>query len=208
MEKKMQYPPSTLFARIEKQHPFLTMLYFAMSGSGFLFLVLLSAFTKALAEANIPNFKFPIFFIISTFVILMSSYFAQKIWKNFQQDEAKQLYQNLIALLLIGVLFSIAQFIGWRELITNGVLFSGKKAVAASSYLYVLTGLHIVHLGGGLIFTFLQVTHYQKATKDSVQALILFSNKYEKMKMQLLKDYWHFLDILWIIIFLYLLVTI
>ena len=206
MEKKLQNPPTSLFKRIENQHPFLTMLYFAMSGSGVLFLVLLSALTRALEKAQLPHFRLPIFFIISTFVILSGSYFAQRAWKNFQQDEAKSLYQNLIYLLVIGSVFSILQLMGWGELMQNSIFFSGGKAVAAGSYLYLLTGLHIVHLIGGLGFTLLQLIHYQKATKDSVQALIIFSNKYERMKLQLFKDYWHFLDILWLLIFSYFLI--
>ena len=207
MEKKIQHKPTSMLNRIEQQHPFLTMLYFAMSGSGVLFLVLLSAFAKALQEASLVNFKFPIFFIISTFVILLSSYFAEIIKKNFQQDEAKQLYQNLIYLLVIGVFFSVSQFIGWRELLQAKVFFSGEGSVAAGSYLYLLTGLHVLHLAGGLVFTAVQVAHYQKAAQDSVQALIIFSNKYEKMKIQFLKNYWHFLDILWILIFAFFLVV-
>lgn len=204
MQKKVQNPPTSIFKRIEKQHPFLTMLYFAMSGSGFLFLFLLVGLTNALAKSGLTNFSLPIFFTISTLVILLSTYFAQKVWQNFLQDEAKPLYQNLIYLLIIGIIFSVSQFIGWRELMQSGVVFTGK---AAGSYLYILTGLHILHLAGGLIFTGVQVAHYKHAPTDSVQALILFSNKYEKMKMQFLKDYWHFLDILWVVIFLYLLVV-
>lgn len=200
MEKKLQAQP-TLFKRIENQHPFLTMLYFAMTGSGVLFFFLLVAFTNALRKFDFTSFAFPKFFVVSTMVILISSYFAQKTWENFKNDEAKLLRQNLIYLLSLGVLFSISQYVGWKELLEQGIAFAGKPAGA---YLYILTGLHILHLVGGLAFVFMQIIHYQRACEDSVQALIIFSNKYEKMKMQLLKDYWHFLDVLWIVISLYL----
>ncbi len=199
MEKKLQTQP-TLFERIEKQHPFLTILYFAMTGSGILFLFLLVALTSALRKYDLSAFIFPKFFMVSTIVILISSYFAQKTWENFKNDEAKLLRQNLIYLLFLGILFSVAQYLGWQELRGQGIDFSGKPAGA---YLYILTGLHILHLLGGLGFVLVQILHYQKACDDSVQALIIFSNKYEKMKMQLLRDYWHFLDLLWIAIALY-----
>lgn len=204
MEKQIQVRKLSLFKRIEKQHPFLTLLYLAMVGSGVIFLFLLVGFTNAAYRFDTETFTFPKFFLISTVVILVSSYFAQKVWHNFLHDEPVPLRQNLTYLLVLGVMFCISQFVGWNELIGQGVAFSGR---AAGAYLYILTGLHILHLVGGLIFVSVQFVHYEKAAKDGVQALIIFSSKYEKTKMQLLKDYWHFLDILWLVIFTYFLLA-
>jgi cytochrome c oxidase subunit III len=205
MNKKIETTPEiSLFNLIEKQHPFLTMLYLAMVGSGVIFLLLLVGFTNSLEKFDTRLFFMPKPFLVSTIMILISSYFAQKAWQDFHIDEAKSLRQNLIYLLLMGFIFSISQFLGWRDLINQGLVWSGKATI---SYLYVLTGLHILHLVGGLVFVSVQVMHYKKACNDGVQALIIFSNKYEKMKMQMLKNYWHFLDVLWIVIFLYLLIA-
>ncbi|TAH21626.1 MAG: cytochrome C oxidase subunit III [Cytophagales bacterium] len=194
----------SLFERIEKQHPFLTLLYLAMIGSGLIFLFLLVGFTNSLGRFDTDLFVFPKFFLASTLVILVSSYFAEKAWTNFLNDEPQLLRQHLIYLLLLGSIFCISQFVGWNELLRQGIVFSGK---AAGTYMYLLTGLHILHLAGGLAFAGVQTLHYKKACEDGVQALIIFSSKYEKTKMQLLKNYWHFLDILWLIIFVYLLLA-
>ncbi|MCU0392054.1 MAG: cytochrome c oxidase subunit 3 [Thermoflexibacter sp.] len=202
MDKKTSvHEDIPLFKQLEKQHPFLLMLYFAMVGSGMLFLFLLVGFTKSLIKVDENLLLLPKAFVISTLLILLSSYFVQKAWQNFLTDEAKSLRQNLLYLLILGFCFSISQVWGWSDLTKQGIGFSGK---AAGSYLYVLTGLHILHLLGGLAFVIAQIANYNKACNDGVQALIMFSNKYEKMKMKMLKDYWHFLDVLWIIIFLYL----
>lgn len=201
--KLATHKPS-LFERIEKQHPFLTLLYLAMVGSGLIFLFLLVGFTNSLGRFDTDLFVFPQFFLASTVFILISSYFVEKAWANFLNDEAILLRQHLIYLLLLGGMFCISQFIGWNELLGQGIIFSGK---AAGTYVYLLTGLHILHLAGGLAFAAVQVVHYKKAGEDGVQALIIFSSKYEKTKMQLLKNYWHFLDILWLVIFAYLLLV-
>lgn len=202
MEKNVPTQEIPLFKRLEKQHPFLIMLYLAMTGSGVVFLFLLVGFTKSLEKFDLSSLVFPKFFFVSTILILVSSYFAQKAWIDFHIDEAKSLSKNLFYLIIIGAAFSICQILGWQSLMSQGIKFSGR---AAGSYMYILTGLHILHLLAGLIFAIVQFNYYKKASEDAVQALIIFSNKYEKMKMRLLKDYWHFLDGLWIIIFLYLL---
>lgn len=197
-------PETSLFKRIEKQHPFLTLLYLAMIGSGIIFLFLLVGFTNSLTKFDADLFVFPKFFLGSTLIILVSSYFVEKAWNNFLLDEPHFLQQNLTYLLVLGCMFCISQLLGWHELLGQGIAFSGK---ATGTYLYLLTGLHILHLAGGLAFAGVQAVHYQKASTDGVQALIIFSSKYEKTKMQLLKNYWHFLDILWIVIFIYLLLA-
>ncbi len=202
MEKNISTQEIPLFKRLEKQHPFLIMLYLAMTGSGVVFLFLLVGFTKSLEKFDLSGLVFPKFFFISTIFILASSYFVHKAWTDFHIDEAKSLRKNLFYVFIMGSIFSVFQVMGWQSLVSQGIKFSGK---AAGSYMYILTGLHILHLLAGLIFAIVQFNYYKKASEDAVQALIIFSNKYEKMKMRLLRDYWHFLDGLWIVILVYLL---
>lgn len=173
------------------------LMYVSIIGSSliFFFLSLLFIITALRQRVDIP---LPGAFAFSTAVLLMSSYFAHQYLQHFKNDRAKQLAHNAWALLLTGMIFTVSQIIGWFELSNGGVTFAGK---ATGAYLYLLSGLHVLHLIGGLIYTLVQAIAAHRIGKDAVQALIVFSNQYELVKARMLTVYWHFLDAVWLILF-------
>ena len=91
--------------------------------------------------------------------------------------------------------FVICQFQAWGQLVEQSVFFAGKSSSVSGSYLYVLTGLHLAHLAFGL--SALLVVW--------VKSIMQKYNSENLLGIRLCAVFWHFLDVLWIFLFLFLL---
>jgi len=98
----------------------------------------------------------------------------------------------LLYTLILGLAFVLFQFLGWKQLVANNIHFSGGNP--SESFFYALSGLHLAHLLFGVIA--LAVTTF-KAKKNR------YSNK-NHLGISLCAIYWHFLDFLWLILFVFL----
>jgi cytochrome c oxidase subunit 3 len=100
----------------------------------------------------------------------------------------------LLALLFIG-----AQMLGWKEMFNKGIYFDGE---ANGSYLILLSGLHLLHFFGGMIFFLVVYFRAFHAYRDAVHNLVYITDPYEKMMLDLLSYYWHAMSAIWIGLFL------
>ena len=147
-----------------------------------------------------PSFVMPKAFIFSTLILLFSSYFVTRFLRLYQNDEMKKLRNYLGVTVMLGFIFTISQYWGWHQLENTGYGLTGMNSGA---YLYVISGLHILHLVGGIFFLTYQFIRISRVSNDPVKSLIMVTNPYQKIKMEMLTTYWHFLDILWVGLFLY-----
>lgn len=190
----------TWFQRIEDMHPYETLLYLGMFGSGLIFLFLTVAFLfSGLDQLGGMNKKIPISFLISTFLLVSSGYTATRIRIYFQEENAEKVIRALGITLLLGLLFTGLQITGWKELQSMGIDFQG---IPSGSFLYVLSGIHIFHLLGAMIFALILWAQLRNRKNDEVKRLILFTNPFEKMRLRLFTVYWQFMDGIWLILFL------
>ncbi|MDQ3392852.1 MAG: cytochrome C oxidase subunit III [Bacteroidota bacterium] len=195
----------TTFQKIEKLHPHKLFLYLAILGSSLIFTFMLIAYTTSRPDFLIlQNFYFPKAFTVSTFVLMVSSYTISKIIRFYKSDEIKQLRNYLGYTLILGLAFSISQYIGWRQLETSGIYLSGDPSGA---YLYVISGFHLIHLLGGLGFLGYFFVKSIYVAKDPIKSLIMVTNPCEKLRLEMLSTYWHFMDALWVVLFFYFLFT-
>lgn len=140
------------------------------------------------------SFAVPTPFYISTIVILLSSltyFFAIKYAKL---NEFKKSYIFVWSTLVLGIVFTIFQYLGWKALYQQGIVFAGSESNRAGSYFYALTFLHLLHLIGGLISLLVVIIKLKR-------------NKYtadDYLGMQVSATYWHFLDVLWVYLFVFL----
>lgn len=201
----MEKTKETLLQRIEKLHPYQTLMYLGMLGSGLIFLFMTVAFLSSGTD-NMEGigFKMPKAFIISTFVILISGYTVSKMLLHYQEEALPKLKQSLLATFILGVLFTFLQFFGWKELSMMGVDFRG---LPSGSFLYVLSGIHVFHLIGAMVFSLIMLVKYNRTEKDSIRHLVMLTNPYEKMRIQLFTTYWHFMDLVWLLLFLIFVLT-
>lgn len=175
-----------------KIHPHKFTLWVGIGSILMMFAGLTSAYIVKRNQANWVTFNLPLAFWYSTAVILLSSLTLYLASKAFKQ-RAMHKYRNLMAsTLALGVLFIVLQIIGFKELWRIGVTLTGNVSF---SFLYVIVGLHALHVIGGIIALV-------------IMALKAFSNKrrnYSTVPVDLISTYWHFVDILWVYLLVFLL---
>jgi cytochrome c oxidase subunit 3 len=178
-----------------KRKAYKNMLWLGIFSIIMVFSGLTSAYVIRAQGGNWLKFQLPDIFYVSSVVILLSSASIFLAQKYIQQNNIKQTFIFLLITFILGITFTILQIQGWKELYKNGIVYAGKYSNPSGSFLYLLTALHLAHLAGGLIG--LMVT--------SVKTLL---NKYSPenyLGIELISIYWHFLDALWIFLFLFLL---
>lgn len=186
--------------RLEKLHPHKTLLYLAIFGSCLLFGFLITAYAMKTDYNTFIDFRFPKAFIVSLVLLLFSSFSISKALGAFRDDDMKALKQSLGLTLVLGLGFTISQYVGWYELNRSKIYLSGE---VSGSYLYLISGLHVLHLAAGLVFLTVTYTHVSNVSRDQVKRLIMVTNPYQRIKLEMLTAYWHFVDILWVVLFFY-----
>jgi len=202
MENKtrQQVRKSSTLEKIEKMHPHSMLLYLAMLGSLIIFSFLLFAYFISKPDQVFENAEFPKAFVFSTMIMLISSFFASRILPNFHEEKIHELRNNVLLTIGFGIIFSLIQFYGWLELESMGIYMSSQ---ASGAYLYVISGLHVVHLLAGLIFLTYLFALVVRTKGDKVDSLLLVTNPYRKIQFEMFTHYWHFLDAIWIIVFIF-----
>lgn len=192
--------PKAWLERLENLHPYETMLFLGMFGSGLIFLFLVVAFiSSGLNQLEGLNHRIPVSFLISTFMIILSGYTAAQMRLHYQEENISKLEGSLRNTFMLGAIFTILQFAGWKELTDMGINFTG---LPSGSFLYLLSGIHIFHLLGAMIFAIILLLQLRKTQEDGIRKLILVTNPFEKMRIRLFTVYWHFMDAIWLVLFL------
>jgi cytochrome c oxidase subunit 3 len=191
--------PQNWLQRLESLHPYETLLYLGMLGSGLIFVFLVAAFLfSGINQLEGMNHRVPIAFLISTFMLILSGYTATKMRLHYQEENIPKLERALRNTFMLGVIFTILQFAGWKELDDMGINFTG---LPSGSFLYLLSGIHVFHLLGAMVFAVILLLQLRKTQEDGVQKLILVTNPFEKMRIRLFTVYWHFMDAIWLVLF-------
>ena len=171
------------------------MLLFAMISMTMLFAGLTSAFVVSKSRADwLKNFELPSAFVISTAVIIACSVTFHLAKKAIQKDNRSATTSFLLATLALGILFVILQFVGFGQVVDAGYYFTGSESTITTTFLYVIAITHLAHLFGGLISLLIIIYNHFKQKYNSTQTL----------GIELGAMYWHFLDLLWVYLFLFL----
>jgi len=159
-----------------------------------MFAGLTSGYIVRQAEGNWYKFGLPALFYLSTAFIFISSFSMQYAVNAIKKNKFKETTTALIVTLGLGFAFSFTQFAAWSQLVQEGIFFVGNPS---GSFLYVLTGLHLLHLVGGMIYLMM-------VTAGSIQGKY---NRENYLPLQLCNTYWHFVDGLWIYLFVFLMIV-
>ena len=151
-----------------------------------------SAYLVRRAEGNWLEFEMPVIFWYSTAVLIVSSSAMQWAYFAAKKDQFKQLKIAISITFVLGLVFLWMQFEGWKQLVAMNVYFVGNPS---GSFFYVFTGLHGFHIISGLIVL----------TTALVAAFKLNIHSKNLRRIQICTTYWHFLDILWLYLFVFLL---
>jgi len=145
------------------------------------------------------NEQVPLAFLVSTFLLVLSGYTAVKMRLHYQEENIDKLYRSLKSTFILGLLFIAFQVLGWKELTDRGINFTG---IPSGSFLYVLSGIHVLHLLGAMTFAAILLVEFRKTQQDVVRRLVWSTNPYEKLRIRLFTIYWQFMDAVWLILFL------
>lgn len=170
------------------------MLWFGMISMAMTFAGLTSAYVVSSARADwLENFELPTAFSLSTLLILISSltFFMAK--KSLQNNQLTRFKPLLWATLLLTLAFVYFQFTGFSEIIASGYYFTGAESSITTSFLYVLVLLHLLHVFAGLIVLLVVIT----------QAYLGKYSAEKTLGIELAELFWHFLDFLWLYLFLF-----
>lgn len=191
------------FNRIERVPPLMLAGYMAMAAIGVMFLVLVAAYVQTRLHSGVPTglYALPRYFSLSTIVLLISSYTIAQAPRLYAQDDLVALGRCLLATLLLGCIFAGLQVLGWRELLQNGVAFRGEGSHSSGQFIYLISALHVAHLLGGILLLLVLVLRVRHASRDAVRSLVYIRNPYHRRQLRLLGTYWHFIDVLWVVLF-------
>jgi cytochrome c oxidase subunit 3 len=136
--------------------------------------------------------QMPGFVYVSTGLILLSSLTFMRAKASLRHSEEAGYRLWLTVTLLLGLGFLAAQVLAWRQLVAAGVYLASNPH---SAFFYVLTGLHAIHLVGGILA--LAYLHWFVRRAEGAEG---------ELKRRALTDvvgiYWHFMDVLWVFLFL------
>ncbi len=159
-----------------------------------LFAGLTSAYVVRAQNGNWLVFELPPILIISTALIITSSLTMFIAQKAIKKDNYQLTSVALLATLLLGFAFFFTQYTGWKQLSTQGIYFAGKFSNASGSFLIIIAFMHLAHMAGGLIALMVSLT----------KSLLKKYSSSDSLGIELTAIYWHFLDILWVYLFLFL----
>jgi cytochrome c oxidase subunit III len=153
------------------------------------FMALASAFLlRKGSSTNWVAVRIPPLLWLNTLILLASSCAVELARKQLAIQNLSKFkrYWNLSTIL--GVLFLTGQLVVWRQLETQGIYLASNPA---SSFFYIFTGAHALHLLGGVVaLLYVATRNFDKAkVSRSVAA-------------EVTSYYWHFLDALWIFLLL------
>jgi cytochrome c oxidase subunit 3 len=154
---------------------------------------LTSAYVISMRRDDWVRFDLPQAFYISTFLIVLSSILLM-LSQKFLKDNNRQLsLWFLVITLILGLGFIWQQYVGFNQLKSSGLFFTGPESTVSTSFIIGITFMHVLHMLAGVLVLFVVIyNHFKyKYTPDNM------------LGFELGAIFWHFVDILWIYLFLF-----
>jgi cytochrome c oxidase subunit III len=189
----------------KKIHPQKFMMWIAMGSMAMAFAGLTSGYLVRQAQGNWRYYTLPNLFWYSTVAIIVSSFTMMMAVKAFKNREMPKFKLLITTTLLLGIAFGLMQYGGFYQLYhqlqqikINGETLNQMSTVRVNgnpseSFLFIIAGLHLAHLFGGIIallFVFF------RAFRTRVKV-------YNATGLEIAATYWHFVDILWVYLFVF-----
>jgi len=169
------------------------MLWVAMISMVMFFAGLTSAYVISMKRDDWVSFDLPQAFYISTALIIVSS-ITLLLSQRFLKKDKRQL--SIILLLItfaLGVAFVWQQYVGFNQLKSIGLFFTGPESTVSTSFIIGISFMHVLHILAGIIVLLVVIYNH-------------FKYKYKPTDMlgfELGAIFWHFVDVLWIYLFFF-----
>ena len=170
------------------------LLWFSMISFVMVFAGLTSAYVVSKSRADWNDFDLPSAFLISTIIMLISSVTFHLAKNAIKADKHSLTTGYLLATLILGLAFVYFQFEGFSQLVALGLHPVGPTSTITTSFMWIVVATHLLHLLGGLISILVIIYNHFKQKYNSSQTI----------GIELGATFWHFLDFLWLYLFLFL----
>ncbi|MGB0175692.1 MAG: cytochrome c oxidase subunit 3 [Owenweeksia sp.] len=140
------------------------------------------------------EFALPTAFYVATAVMILSS--ISMVWAKaaVKKGNIAGLRTALVITLILALAFVALQLYGATDMIDRGLFFTGPKSNSAVSWVYIIAALHWLHVISGIIVLIVTLIRAQRGAYTST----------DHYGLDMSAIYWHFLDVLWIYLFLFL----
>jgi cytochrome c oxidase subunit 3 len=169
------------------------MLWVSMISMVMFFAGLTSAYVISMKREDWVAFDLPDAFYISTFLIVASSITLILSQRFLKQDKRQLSLIMVVITLLLGIGFVWQQYVGFNQLKSIGLFFTGPESTVSTSFIIGISFMHVLHILAGLVVLFVVIYNH-------------FKYKYKSDDMlgfELGAIFWHFVDLLWIYLFLF-----
>lgn len=173
------------------QRAYITGMFVGLGAILMFFMALVSAYIvrKGLPNSGWTRLQVPHILGLNTCILVCSSFTLARSRKWFLDGDEKEFHRWWVATTILGVLFLSGQIIAWRQLVAEGVYLATNPS---SSFFYVFTAAHGLHLlGGAVALLAIALRPTYKLTRGTA--------------IEVASMYWHFMDGLWVFLFLLLL---
>lgn len=174
-------------------HPYKFNMWLAIAGIIMMFAGLTSAYIVKRSQPGWESFTLPGLFTFSTVVILISSVTIQVALNAFKRRRMDKYRLFFAITAFLGVLFVALQISGFYRFEELGMKMTGMGSNSAYSFVLAIAGLHIVHVLGGVVALLIILARAFGSKKRN----------YDSMPVEVVATYWHFVDILWVYIFIF-----
>ena len=176
-----------------KIHPHKFTLWVAIGSILMMFAGLTSAYIVKRSQVNWLMIEIPLIFWYSTAAIVASSVAIQLSLKALKQRNMLMYRRWLVITAVLGVLFLVLQVIGFGQFRASDIRLVGAGSNASYSFLLAISGMHGLHVLGGVIALVI----------IAIRAVSVSKRNYSTLPLEIAATYWHFVDILWIYLFIF-----
>lgn len=185
-------------------HPQYIIISLVIAGITALFLGFTGAYIYNRVQQGVAPVNIPSLFYFNSILIFASSITLIYAKKRYETDDTPMFKVALWITLMLTITFLVMQIQAWNQLQAANVSLTSSTL---ASYMYLISGLHFLHLVAGIPFLVYFIYSAHKRMKDPVTVLIYFSDPDKKRELNLLNIYWHFLDGLWLYLILFFLIN-
>ena len=174
-------------------HPHKFTMWVAIGSILMMFAGLTSAYIVKRSQVNWLMIEVPIIFWFSTLTILSSSATIHLSLKSLRDKRMVEYRRWLVVTAVLGVLFIISQIIGFVQFGKQDIRIIGAGSNASYSFLFAISSLHGLHVLGGVIALLV----------IAIRAVSISKRNYSTLPLEITATYWHFVDALWIYLFIF-----
>lgn len=167
-------------------------MWFAIGSITLSFAGFTSAYLVRQGQGMWESFEMPQIFYYSTVVILLSSVSYIFGLKAFKARNYRNYNVLMLLTLALGITFMVLQYAGFRELYGQNIRINGN---VSNSFFFVIAGAHLLHILGGVIALVVVL----------IRNAVISPERRKNRGLELLGTYWHFIDVLWLYLFIFLL---